>query len=230
MIIRDTRLILLNQTIAYKNEQLEFVDFTDNLLALAGVKHEDAILGRRDQGDDLPWSAFGADYEAHDRDALNSSNYGSIVPFQGTEPGTQAYVFCSRSKCLLPNGQAGVYIHVLPVLNPDINQLLQNLTKTEPAGLHPHHFIGKNPSDIHLTQKESECLFYLMRGKASKFIASVMRISCRTVEFHIDNLKHKFACRTKAELISCAIQKGYMSIIPETILTHNLAAGLAAVA
>jgi hypothetical protein len=41
MIIRIKQQILLHQTIACKNTQLEFVDFTDNLVETAQVKNED---------------------------------------------------------------------------------------------------------------------------------------------------------------------------------------------
>jgi DNA-binding CsgD family transcriptional regulator len=224
MIKRNERLILLNQTIAYKNSNLEFVDFTENLLEVAGFLTEDAIIGKRDDGD-LPWSAYADEYQAHDRDALNGVNYGAVVPFNGLDKEIKGFVFCTRTKCMLEDNTPGVFIHVFPLFNPNVNGLMEGLIKNDPANLQNNYYIGKNPSNIHLTHKESECLFYLIRGKSSKFIANAMNISCRTVEFHIDNLKHKFASRNKSELICNAIQKGYMSIIPNNILSKNLADG-----
>jgi DNA-binding CsgD family transcriptional regulator len=222
MIIRNEQLILLNQTIAYKNSNLEFVDFTENLLEVAGFTSEEAIIGKRDDGD-LPWNAYAAEYQAHDKDALNGINYGAVVPFSGNDKGIKGFVFCTRTKCTLEDGKPGVFIHVIPLFNTQLNGFMEGLIKNDPQNLHTNYYIGKNLADIQLTNKESECLFYLMRGKSSKVIANLMHISCRTVEFHIDNLKHKFACRSKGELISSAIQKGYMSIIPDNVLTKNLA-------
>lgn len=67
---------------------------------------------------------------------------------------------------------------------------------------------------------------FLIRGKSSKSIARKMSISYRTVEFHIDNIKTKFGCRSKSELISVAIQLGYLSIIPPGLSLANLTDGL----
>ena len=70
----------------------------------------------------------------------------------------------------------------------------------------------------YITVRESECLFYLMRGKSLKEIGRIMGISPRTVETHIDRLKYKFCSTNKSELIEKAIQKGFASIIPEGVI------------
>jgi DNA-binding CsgD family transcriptional regulator len=211
----------LDQTIAYKNSKLEFVDFTDNLIQVAGVKSEDEILGKRDIAD-LPWSIYGEIYEEHDRAALAGKHYGALVPFRGGNREIQGTVLCTRSKCSLENNEDGVFIHVIPLYNASLTNLVSKLAKQDPSEVQSTYFVNKDPTKIHLTEREKECLFYLMRGKTSKFIAKMMVISCRTVEFHIDNLKVKFGCHTKSELISIAIQKGFMPVIPDTVLKNNL--------
>ena len=47
---------------------------------------------------------------------------------------------------------------------------------------------------------EQECLYYYFHGFSAKETALEMRISPRTVESHIADIKDKFACRTKHEL------------------------------
>lgn len=61
-----------------------------------------------------------------------------------------------------------------------------------------------NGQFIELTSREKECLCLLVMGKTAKQTALVMHISARTVEFHLNNIKDKFACRTKLELMSKA--------------------------
>ena len=220
MIKRDTRLILLNQTIAYKNADLEFIDFTDNLLAVAGVKHEDAILGKRDDAD-FPWSVYADDYQAHDREALEGKIHCAITPFVGVDDEIAGSVLCTRSKCNLDNKSVGVLIHVLPLNNPNLNELVNKLRIIDPPKLDPNYYIKRKLDTFQLTERESECLFYLLRGKSTKFIANILNISCRTIEFHIDNIKAKFSCRSKSELICTAMQKGYMTIIPDNVVNKN---------
>jgi DNA-binding CsgD family transcriptional regulator len=52
-----------------------------------------------------------------------------------------------------------------------------------------------------LTARELECLRHLLDGSATAKIANMMSISIRTIETHIQNIKQKFQCRTKYELM-----------------------------
>lgn len=57
-------------------------------------------------------------------------------------------------------------------------------------------------SSARLTAQEIVCLSYLLQGMPSKHIALRMNLSIRTVEFHLENIRKKFNCRTKVQLIS----------------------------
>ena len=60
-----------------------------------------------------------------------------------------------------------------------------------------------------LSQRESECLFFIVSGKTASHTADKLFLSVRTVEKHIENIKIKFSCHTKSELILCAIHDGF---------------------
>jgi len=68
-----------------------------------------------------------------------------------------------------------------------------------------------------LTTRESECLFYLLRGMTTKRIGDILKISPRTVEKFIYKIKEKLGCNFKSELIEKAISDGMLNIIPTTI-------------
>ncbi|MFN3235260.1 MAG: response regulator transcription factor [Gammaproteobacteria bacterium] len=72
-----------------------------------------------------------------------------------------------------------------------------------------------------VSKKETEILFYLLRGKTAREIAQKLNRSVRTVEQHAQNIKSKLGCRTKSELIEKAIDEGYFNVIPESILKAN---------
>lgn len=57
-------------------------------------------------------------------------------------------------------------------------------------------------SNVKLTPSEQICLTYLLKGKVPKQIAEQMKISIKTVEFHITNIKRKYQCRHVLQLIS----------------------------
>lgn len=55
---------------------------------------------------------------------------------------------------------------------------------------------------IYLTPREYDCLRVLREGKTIKEIARDMGLSPRTVEFYLKNLKVKFGCKSKTELLA----------------------------
>ncbi len=69
-----------------------------------------------------------------------------------------------------------------------------------------------------LSQRQQECLFFLLKGKTAKEIGKLLKLSSRTVESYIDHIKFKFNVSSKAELIDYAISQGYINILPESLI------------
>jgi len=64
---------------------------------------------------------------------------------------------------------------------------------------------NQNTDDnIKISARERECLNLLIRGMTAKEIARSLALSPRTVEFYIENLKKKFNCSNRIELIAKA--------------------------
>lgn len=70
------------------------------------------------------------------------------------------------------------------------------------------HKVLHNNQVIPLTERELECLHYLILGKSAKQTASILNVSSRTVEFHLNNIKDKAFCRSKIELLSKTLVDG----------------------
>jgi DNA-binding NarL/FixJ family response regulator len=68
----------------------------------------------------------------------------------------------------------------------------------------------RNNTKEKLTIREREILKMVAEGKTSKEIGALLSISARTVEHHRENMMHKLALKTTAELIQYAIHKGYV--------------------
>ncbi len=81
---------------------------------------------------------------------------------------------------------------------------------------------NNNHHQYHLSAREMECLFYLLRGQAVKAIAQVLQLSSRTVESYFERIKYKFHCLSKAELIEKALLQGYMNVLPQSIFSASL--------
>lgn len=63
-----------------------------------------------------------------------------------------------------------------------------------------------------LAKRELECLHFIIRGLTAKQIGKVLNLSFRTVESYIENMKYKFNCSSRSELIGKAIDLGYIHL------------------
>ncbi|MEZ8738531.1 helix-turn-helix transcriptional regulator [Photobacterium swingsii] len=75
---------------------------------------------------------------------------------------------------------------------------------------------------ITLNTRESEVLFLLLYGKKPQYISRVLNVSVKTVENYVLKLREKFNANSKNELIDLALDNGFGSHIPESMLNRQL--------
>ena len=61
------------------------------------------------------------------------------------------------------------------------------------------------PEEIHLTNKQLDCLFYLTKGMTSKEISEKVHLSFRTTQHYLDAIKIKLNCYSRSELVAKAL-------------------------
>jgi 2C-methyl-D-erythritol 2,4-cyclodiphosphate synthase len=66
--------------------------------------------------------------------------------------------------------------------------------------------------DTYFTKRENEILTYLLKGYTAKNIANTLVLSKRTVEHHIENMKHKSCCDSTIDLLN----KYYNKVISDS--------------
>jgi DNA-binding CsgD family transcriptional regulator len=182
-------------------------------LEYVGIQNKDLVLGHTDY--DFPWSMFAGLYRKHEYDALEGNTYSAIHPCADLK-GREFLVFNTKTPAYDENNKIiGIHCHAIEVINPQYFSLVQWLKQSNIDNPLQVYSIGKDFADIKLTSRQSECLFFLLRGKVAKEIARILGISYRTVEEHIEQLKLKFNCHNKSELMCLAIEKGFMNNIPK---------------
>ncbi len=55
-----------------------------------------------------------------------------------------------------------------------------------------------------LTERECECLLWICRGKTHSETGDILKISDRTVEFHLQSAQRKLGVRTKLQAVAKA--------------------------
>ncbi len=57
-----------------------------------------------------------------------------------------------------------------------------------------------------LTERQMDCLYYLVKGMTIKQISEKMQLSARTVEHYLEAVKSKLECKTRFDLVDKALQ------------------------
>jgi LuxR family quorum-sensing system transcriptional regulator SolR len=75
------------------------------------------------------------------------------------------------------------------------------------------YFLDHMGINNRLSERETQCLIYLLRGRTAKQTAKELGISPKSVEAHINSIKIKFDCYTRAELFDKAITSGFIGLV-----------------
>ncbi|MBE1527973.1 LuxR family quorum-sensing system transcriptional regulator CciR [Sphingopyxis sp. OAS728] len=65
--------------------------------------------------------------------------------------------------------------------------------------------------DVHLTERQLECLRWISRGKSSTDIGAILNISGRTVDYHVAEICLRLDVRTRMQAVAYALQHGWLS-------------------
>ena len=70
--------------------------------------------------------------------------------------------------------------------------------------------LGEKHGSAYFTKREAECMVLLLKGKTISGVASMLKLSPRTVEYYVKNMKSKLGCRTKFELVDLVYASDFM--------------------
>jgi DNA-binding CsgD family transcriptional regulator len=71
------------------------------------------------------------------------------------------------------------------------------------------YYLGEKLQNLYLTKREAECMFLLLKGKSINTIAAILKLSPRTIEYYLKNIKIKLNCRTKFDLIELILHSDF---------------------
>ena len=82
-------------------------------------------------------------------------------------------------------------------------------------------FAGNDPDSKHLTKREIECVDWYLKGKTAYEISLILKLSKRTIESHVENVKVKLNCINMAQLgyLVAAIKYTNLGYVPAPFKT-----------
>jgi DNA-binding CsgD family transcriptional regulator len=202
--------------IGWKDITLKHLGCNQNLATALRLKKSDAIIGLDDSElpDHNPESTLF--HKKNDLLAIQGNTIKGL--HRAASPYNESYFFFVKKPIYDNLNQIAGLIYHCNVINlpPSLNELLR--LNYDSNANHSHYIFGLSENIFNLSHRELECLFLILRGKSAKQTGEIMSLSKRTIESYIENIKNKFGCESKSDLITIAIDHGYMRNIPSRFL------------
>jgi DNA-binding CsgD family transcriptional regulator len=203
-----------------KNLNLEFVDLNHDCAIVFGFQNVDEALGKSDYEIPSGLAEFADVFRENDRSVLRREKKTTFLEIQPCAGNHWKILQVVKQPYYENNTLAGILGYCMDITNSYL-RLDMFITGNEKNIFHHQQSISSNDTSL-LTLRETECLFFLLRRCSAKETANILNLSYRTVEHHIEVIKSKFLCKSKAELIHVAKTLGYSNIFPSSIFKRQL--------
>ncbi|WP_345795423.1 helix-turn-helix transcriptional regulator [Vibrio sp. CAU 1672] len=193
---------------------------------LLGHKSPDECVGKSDFDMPSPTTECAQEFQRQDKHVIETGEALKILDIHPYPDGRwRAHIF-TKTPWLGENGETlGTIFYGRELTDTAIIEVGYWVCRAISHQTSDHsiyRFSNLESQPEKLTNREQETLFLLLYGKKPQFIAQVMGISIKTVEGHVARLRMKFAANSKSELIDKAMEAGYGSIVPKSLLKKQL--------
>jgi DNA-binding CsgD family transcriptional regulator len=215
--------------IAWKDVNSVFIGGNKTAAKFAGFKSTTQLEGITDYELKSKVSEYADEFIKQDQEVIKQKTNINILGVHTYENGVVRILQTSKSPLVNSKQQIiGTLYHSTIIENKFLIQLGQQLANLDNkfsnfknTGQTCYH-ISNNYQTFGLTNREAECVFYLVRGITPVKLAVILGISKRTVDTHIEHIKIKMNCHFLNELIEKAIFYGFLFHIPKNMLKNDI--------
>lgn len=208
---------------AIKDLKSRYLHMSPAMTKLVGYQKEEEIVGTDDYALKCPAVASAETFIAQDAWVTQTQNKMMNLDIHEYADGIHM-LFTRKTPYFKKEELLGSLFGCVEWTSAAMMQLASVLTEWDQL-YYPKRQKGRSyqmsagPYQDQLSPREMDCLFYLLRNKTAKEIAKRLNLSYRTVEWHIANIRMKFQCATKTEIIEQAVSNGYLHYVPQHLLT-----------
>lgn len=207
-----------------KNSDSIFLNMTLDMAKLIGWKTVETSLGKTDY--DVPCKAaeFASQYISLDKQVIESKKNLLSIESQYFADGWKTNLV-KRNLFEDQNNPHTLLTQLIDITDTSLHRNCMAVGKLSKKGAPKaaiYTLSDHTQHSFNLSRRQEECLFFLIRGKTTKQIASILNLSPRTVEDYIDNIKIKFDCLSRHQLIDKAVHSNFFYYIPNSLMQKNL--------
>lgn len=207
-----------NDIIFFKNCNFEYVGCNQNLVNFSRLGSENALLGRQDS--ELPWAEDFEFFRSVDEKIIHGEERDILLDVK-VAGGERRYGSQQKSPIRNRCGEIIGMMVRMRELDAETSASLAQIAERDNTILKSSHLPTKYIIDSYkkynLTNRESQCLFYIVRGYQIKSIADYLGTSPRTIERFVSEIKIKLECNNRAAIIDKVHKDGLMNIIPSAV-------------
>jgi DNA-binding CsgD family transcriptional regulator len=192
----------------------------ETFLKAASISKFQDIINKNDQ--ELPWANRWRDYLEDDKRA--AKNQCLLTKVERVLLYDREIYAKTTKAPLVENGRIVGIIGTLQDVTDIVHQAGANFSSNanglSPESLvlrdllqdlvEPRYYLSGKYEGKYLTKREAECLVCLAHGLTAKETSRLLKISFRTIEIYIQQVKHKFNCSTRSALIREAMAAGFL--------------------
>lgn len=213
--------------VGIKNQDLHYVGANTHTAKLTGFKHPNDMLGIIDSELRCPAAELAASFTAQDMHTLQGNELTNLDICRYRDDHLE--IFLSTKKRIIIADEPHVFFAMVALPLHQLNHVMNTLNETSMTPIpvsgsfstHYPDIIDSQQQRRTLTQRQAECLHFLIRGHSAKGIAYRLGISLRTAQEHLTNLKEIFSCYSKSQLVEKAFNLGFASSIPLSLLNPH---------
>ena len=188
--------------------------------------NEDSLLGLDPSAMRCPVADNADDYIRQDKMVVETKSPLSILDLQCYADGQQRTLLTRKKPFYDHNDKLiGSICHCAEINNNTFQTLAAYLSKSDQQ-FYGHtqqrsYTLTNTDKAFDLSQRQLECLFYIIRGKTAKETGHILNISARTVEAHLNSVKKKWVLHRKSSIIEYALNLGLLNYVPPSLLKDH---------
>lgn len=215
----------INDYVSILDKESNFIQVNNKQMSIMGYQSPLNIIGKTyHQFKGVPTNVV-ENFFAEDKVVLKKNNPLRYLSYRKYSNGTWHLLLGDKSSISDDTGQViGIFSQAKDITDHwliDISRFMFDANKKYAPKFDKLGFdcvLIREDDTYGLSKKEMEVLFYFLRGKCAREIASIIYRSEKTINFHLDKIKFKFNVTSKSVLIEKAVSEGYMNIIPENLI------------
>lgn len=205
------------------DHDVRFTHFSDVGAVYHGYKNAGHIAGTSMFDLKCDIVQFAPDLHAQFKDVLQHEHEITLLDIVNWADGQKRMVLTKKYPLYNDAGElAGGGAHVEELSGNIAESIFKTIFLQKNSFLHPdalsnvsHQLIDTLPK---LSVRESECFYFILRGKSLNAISQILKLSVRTVESYVNTLRHKLQCETKSDLIGYGVAHRLTHLIPNSLL------------